>query len=99
MKVGLIDAETTFGENVEGLYLAHKQAITDEFMDELKSERMAKAALERPGSMNRVARVPTFVWELWMRQGRDPYHATARQIVNWLERDDLQAFISTPKRV
>ena len=99
MKVDLIDAETTFGENCEGLYLAHRQDITDDFLEELKCERHAKAALSSPGAMNRVARVPTFVWELWMRQGRDPYHATARQIVNWLERDDLQAFISTPKRV
>ena len=94
----LIDTETTFGDNVEGLYLEHTQVITDDLLQELKSERLAKAAM-RAGEYNRVASVPTFVWELWMRQGRDPQNATARQIVSWLQADDLGAFVTTPKRV
>lgn len=91
--IRLHDAETRFGENCEGLFQHHTQIITDELMEELKSERLAKRAI-KAGAMNRVARVPTFVWELWMRQGRDPHNASARQIVSWLERDDLNCFVT-----
>ena len=94
----LIDANSTIQENVEGLYLEHTQAIPSEFLDTLKSERLAKAAL-RSAEFERVASVPTFVWELWIRQGRDPHHATAREIVAWLNEADLGAFVTTPKRV
>lgn len=94
----LIEANSTINENVEGLYLEHTQAIPSEFLDSLQSERLAKTAL-RSAEFERVASVPTFVWELWIRQGRDPHHATAREIVAWLNQDDLGVFVTTPKRV
>jgi hypothetical protein len=92
------DTETTFGENADGLFQKHSQVITDDFLESLKSERLAKAAM-RSGEFERVASVPTFVWELWIREGRDPFNATAHQIVAWLKKDGLDAFIATPKRV
>ena len=94
----LIEANTAIGSDVEGLYLEHTQAIPSDFLDTLKSERHAKTALQC-AEYERVASVPTFVWELWIRQGRDPHHATAREIVAWLNQDDLGAFVTTPKRV
>lgn len=94
----LHEAHSVIQENVEGLYVEHTQAIPSEFIDMLKSERHAKRDL-RAAEFERVASVPTFVWELWMRQGRDPFNATPRQIVAWLEADNLQHFITTPKRV
>lgn len=97
-RLDVVDADTTIGFNVDGMFLKHEQTVSDDLLETLKSERLAKAAL-RAGEMDRVASIPTFVVELWLRQGRDFYNASATEIVSWLERDDLQAFIATPKRV
>ena len=94
----LIDAETEFGANCEGLFTHTTQIIPDDFIDTLKSERHAKAAV-RAAEFERVASVPTFVVELWMKQGLDFYNMSAREIVAKLNADDLGAFIATPKRV
>lgn len=95
---GLVEANDYLGENADGLYIKHEQAISSDFLDSLKSERYAKAAV-RSGEMERVASVPVFVWELWERQGRDPKNATPREIVRWLSDASLDAFITTSKRV
>lgn len=94
----LIDTETALGENVDGLYREHTQVIPDDFLDNLKSERHAKEHM-RAGEHDRVASIPTFVVELWMRQGYDFTRMSAREIVAKLRADDLHAFIATPKRV
>ena len=94
----LIDNEPSYGENADGLFIRHDQPITDAFLEDLKSERMAKAAMRSP-LYNRVASVPTAVVELWLRQGVPFYQMTAHEVVQKLERDNLHAFIATPKRV
>jgi hypothetical protein len=94
----LIDPEVSFGDNADGLFIHQRQVISDDFLETLKSERLAKAAV-RTGELNRVASVPTLVWEIWMKQGRDPHNASARQIVAWLEREDMHAFVTTNGRV
>lgn len=94
----LIDTETTFGSNADGLYREDTQIIPSDLLDTLKSERHAKQAL-RAAEFDRVASVPTFVVELWMRQGFDFYNASAREIVARLNAHDLGTFIATPKRV
>jgi len=98
VKLGLLDVDATFEENVNGLYVARSQVITDEFLTDLKNERHATASV-RAGDHMKVASVPTFVWELWMREGRDPHNATPRQIVRWLRDASLEAFIATEKSV
>jgi hypothetical protein len=89
----VIDCNTTFGENCEGLFEHHTQAITSEFLDELKSERLARNAV-RAGEFSRAASVPTFVFELWMRQGLDPWRMPTKEIVKQLRKDGLEAFIT-----
>ena len=96
--MNLIEPTVGIGENADGLFLHHEQAIPSTFLDDLKSERLAKAAM-RCSEMERVASVPTFVVELWMRQGFDFYNATPREIVARLNANDLGAFVTTPKRV
>ncbi len=96
--MNLIDANTAFGENADGLYQERYQVIPQEFLDSLKSERYAKASV-RAGDLERTTSVPTFVYELWMQQGRDPWRAPQREIIKWLRADGLDAFIATPKRV
>ena len=94
----IIDVNTTFGANADGVYQEHTQVIPQEFLDALKAERDAKAAV-RSGELERTTSVPTFVYELWQRQGRDPWRATTREIIKWLKADGLDSFIVTPKRV
>jgi len=94
----LYDSETAFGTNADGLFQERSQVIPQDFLDSLKSERDAKAAV-RSGELERTTSVPTFVYELWMQQGRDPWNAPQREIIKWLKADGLEAFIATPKRV
>jgi hypothetical protein len=89
-----VEATVDFGENADGLYIVNQQEIPQEFLDDLKSERMARSHFQKHGELNRVASVPEFVWDLWIREGRDPWNATPKQIVGWLERDNLNAFIT-----
>ena len=54
----LFDNELSFGQNADGVFVKHEQPITDDFLDSLKSERMAKEHM-RKGELHRVASVPT----------------------------------------
>jgi hypothetical protein len=96
--MALLSAETELGFNVDGMYRKTSQIIPDDFLDTLKSERHAKAAI-RAGEYDRVCSVPAFVVELWMRQGFDYYRESARACVQRLRDQGLDAFITTPKRV
>ena len=94
----MLDSEFSLGTTVGEDFLKHEQVITQDFIDSLKCERAAKSAV-RHGNFNRVASVPTSVMEIWMKQGRDPYRASARDVVKWLNADGLDSFITTPGRV
>lgn len=94
----LLDNEVQFEQNADGLYLVHQQAITSEFLEQCKDLRSAQADY-RKREMNQVASVPCHVIEIWLRQGRDPWNASPREIVQWLEKDNLHAFITSPGRV
>jgi len=94
----LLNNDTEIGFNTDGMYLKHTQVIPDDFLDTLKSERHAKAAL-RASEYDRVCSVPAFVVDLWMRQGFDYYRESARACVQRLRDQGLEAFITTPKRV
>jgi hypothetical protein len=94
----LLDNEVQFEQNADGLYLVHQQAITSDFLDRCKDLRSAQADFHKR-EMNQVASVPTHVIEIWLRQGRDAWNASPREIVQWLEKDNLHAFITSPGRV
>jgi hypothetical protein len=88
----LLDNEPSFHDNADGLVIKHEQAITSDFVDSLKAERNAKAG-KRSGEFERFASVPTFVVEMWGRQGRDWQNAAPKEIVKWLKADGLDHFI------
>lgn len=94
----LLDVEQRLLGNVGDTVIENSQAIPSEFIDSLKSERYAKEAL-RMGDYERVASVPTSVYDIWQKQGRDPYRAPAKDIVKWLKEDGLDYFVTTSKRV
>jgi hypothetical protein len=94
----LLDNEVQFKSNADGLLVLHEQVITPEFLASCKSMREAQADM-RQREMNQVASVPCHVIEIWIKQGRDPWNASSREIVQWLEKDSLQAFITTNGKV
>lgn len=86
-------AQTTVGENADGVFFQQTQEIPQDFLDDLRSERLAKQHV-RYGELNKVASVPELVWDLWVKQGRDPWNASPREIVAWLNKDGLDAFVT-----
>lgn len=91
-RIADIRDELTFDLN--GDMFHHKvQTIPDDFLDDLKSERLAKAHFSGR-EFNRVASIPVFVVEIWKHQGRDFENASAREIVGWLRKDGLDAFVT-----
>ena len=94
----LLDNETHFKSNVDGLYLLHEQAITSEFLEQCKDMRSAQED-HRKRELNQVASVPTHVIEIWLRQGVDVWNMSPREVVQRLDREGLNAFITSPGRV
>lgn len=96
--ITLLDNEDTYGTNADGLFVRHDQLITQDFLDDLHSMRLAQAAI-RCKDFHAVATVPECVIDVWQKQGLDFYKMSPTEIVNRLRKDDLHAFIATPKRV
>jgi hypothetical protein len=94
----LLENITATGVNADGLYLCHSQMITQDFLDHLQSQRLAQADI-RGKDYHAVATVPTSVIELWGKQGLDFWRMSAREIAAKLRKDDLHAFLATPKSV
>lgn len=94
----LLDCDTDVGENVDGLFFHHHQLITSDFVDSLKNARN-DSVQSRCGDYHRIASVPTFVIELWMRQGIDVDNMTPREVVTRLRREGLHHFITSDKSV
>ena len=93
------DVDTTVAAlDADRLVISRVQDIPDEFMESLKSERLAMAAV-RLGEHHHVASVPAAVFDMWAAQGLEPYSMTPREIVARLRRDNLEAFITTNRKV
>ena len=90
----MLENDAAIRRNADGLYIFREQQITDDLLDELKSERLAKANM-RKSNLNRVASVPTAVVELWGRQGLDFWRMSNKEIVARLNAHDLGAFVTS----
>lgn len=91
------DFVTQAGETV----MHHTQEIPQWHLDNLKDERNASAS-QRTGDMMKVASIPVAVIEKWMREGFDVMrdkNITAKEIVNKLKNENLDAFLTTEKRL
>ena len=84
--------------DVDQLVYTRTQDIPHEFLDGLRDSRIASSHV-REGEMMRVASVPVAVVELWRAQGFDIYREPNRAIVKRLREHNLDAFITTTKRV
>lgn len=104
MSVGLHDKLVSFDEDHSdssagpSLIIKHEQHIPDEFISSLKRDKID--TLHTPaGDFYRVASVPTALVEQWKREGFDIYEATAQEIIARLRKQDMDAFITTNKRI
>lgn len=92
----LVDFEEDHGEN--RLLIKHTQYIPDDYISELKKEKI-DADHDRSGEFFKLAEIPVIFIERWMREGFDINRASAKEIVKKLRQDQLDAFITTNKRI
>jgi hypothetical protein len=77
----------------------HNQEITDEFLETNKEKRDASSAPSN--DYHQLASIPTVVVEKWMREGFNIFdeNVTPREIVARLKRENLEAFLTSNKRI
>lgn len=92
----LIEQQTDFDENSEGLVIQTSQHIPDSFLRDLKEERF-ESKHRRAGEYMRVASIPVVVVDKWKREGFDFDNAPIKEIVNKLKMEGLDVFLTTDK--
>jgi hypothetical protein len=97
MKPALIDVGWKFEEELDDLFLVKEQYIPDSFLDQLADDRLNSK--QRAGEFHKIAEIPTGVVEMWLKEGFDIFRETPRAIVRKLQKDGLEKFIATTKRV
>lgn len=76
----------------------HTQNISQKFLDDLKDAR--NESTSRPmGEFHRVASIPTVIVEKWMREGFNLWEATGKEIVSRLQKENLDMFMATERKV
>jgi hypothetical protein len=101
MTTELINPDITFEDDTDNALVVKKeQAIPQSFLDRLKESR-DESANNRMGDYHRVASIPTVVVEKWMREGFNIWdkNVTAKEIVARLKLENLDAFLTTTKRI
>ena len=101
MTTELINPDITFEDDTDNALVVKKeQAIPQSFLDRLKDSR-DESANNRMGDYHRVASIPTVVVEKWMREGFNIWdkNVTAKEIVARLKLENLDAFLTTTKRI
>lgn len=78
--------------------IQHTQHIPKAFLDRLKDQR-SNSLGQLEGELMSVARVPVAVHEQWLREGFDMMVAPAHEIVARLKQQQLDAFLTTKKKV
>lgn len=94
----MFDVAHDFKDNVDGLLIKKHQHIPDDFLTRLKHEKIASSGVREKEYM-KVASIPVAVVETWLAQGYDIHKMTAKQILNKLRSEDLDAFITTTKSI
>lgn len=97
-KTVLIDSVTDIGQNADGLFIKKQQFIPQSFMDDIRREK-DDSLNTKCGEMYRVARIPVAVIDKWDREGFDYNRVPIRDILNKLAKEQLDAFITTKKRI
>ena len=96
--LNLIGINTEYKDEVDGLVQKRTQELPQEFLDSLK-ERRNESTRQREREHMHVASIPVIVIEQWLREGFKYWEATGPEIVKRLREQNLDAFITTDKRV
>lgn len=99
-KVNLVGTSTDFGCDADGVFMKNTQEISTSFLDSLAQQRNEMSG-KREDDFMRVASIPVVVVEKWMREGFDIMSGehSAAEIVKRLRAENLEAFLTTDKRV
>jgi hypothetical protein len=93
-----VEHDVLMGDHGKGLIITRQQEIPEEYLRELRDAKDAQDARFAP-DMLRVASIPVVVVEKWLRQGFDIYRATLPEIMAMLRKEELDAFVTTRRRV
>ena len=97
----LINQNITFQDDPDAaLVIKREQVIPQSFLDRLKADRDESST--RPmGDYHRVASIPVAVVEKWMREGFNIWdkNIKASEVVARLKTENLEAFLTTTKRI
>ena len=98
--MNLIDTRVEFldGDESNPLVIKKTQEITPDFLSRLNDSRI-ESQNRRFGEMERVASIPTIVVEKWLREGFDLWKEPLSAIVAKLKKENLEAFLTTSRRV
>lgn len=92
------DVSFKLGENTDGIFTAHSQEVSPEFLDGLKDYKAATAN-QKCREFHRVASIPVVFVHKWLREGFNVYTEPMKEIVKKLHAEGLTAFLTTEKKV
>lgn len=98
-KTRMFDLQVDFDQDrsTNDLIISQSQNIPDNFLSDLKSNKMASAS-QRSGDMMLALSVPvSVIEELWTKYGFDAMNSPIAEIRKMLQRLHLDAFIATNK--
>lgn len=96
----LINVVNEFDHDADGLLLKKTQDIPTWYIDGLKEQRN-RSTEQREGELMRVASIPVVIVEKWMKEGFNILDGSksGTEIVKRLKAENLDAFLTTDKRV
>lgn len=98
MKIYDVNNGLYMGPGEDGLAIKRSQEIPDWFLDDLKSDKLDSTTAPA-GDFHRVCAVPVALVEQWLTEGFDVYKEPAQAIIKRLRAAQLDAFITTNKRI
>lgn len=98
MSQSIIDSSAYIDERAGETFIRYTQEVTDDLLADLKSMRAAQDAM-RTRDMHLACSVPVAVYNIWIRQGLDPWRMSAREKVALLRKEGLDAFVTTSRNV
>jgi hypothetical protein len=84
--------------DTDGFVIQRTQEITDDFLQR-NSDLRFQSSQAPAKDLHQFASIPVAVVEKWWREGFDIYNESARSIISRLRYENLDAFITTTKRI
>ena len=94
----MLDVISTYKPNVGETILQSRQEISEDFLSKARADKDASLDPMK-GELHRVCTVPAVLVEKWLREGFNVYTEPAKAIVARLQREHLDAFVTTKRRL